>query len=42
VKSGLLQKVWKGIVLAFAALVGFLKKLFRKSPEANEPIPAQQ
>jgi uncharacterized membrane-anchored protein len=42
VKSGLLQKVWKLLVLGFIALVGGIKKFFNfgKSPELSGPAPA--
>jgi uncharacterized membrane-anchored protein len=43
VKSGLLQKLWKVLVVGFVALIGFLKRLFsggRKSEEPGGAVPA--
>jgi uncharacterized membrane-anchored protein len=40
-KSGLLGKLWKFIVVGIAALVGFLKKLFGRKPDAEAPAAAQ-
>jgi uncharacterized membrane-anchored protein len=42
VKSGFLQKMWKALVVGFAALVGLLKKLFSggRRNEGTEPAAA--
>jgi uncharacterized membrane-anchored protein len=39
-KSGLLGKLWKAIVVGIAALLGFLKKLFGRKPDAEATAPA--